>query len=118
MMDAIMDMSGKTEEEAAVQVEIWNWEMEILNCKVTQAAILDYYDYCEAYGISKSVYYQAWRYKTDTEPDYDEEGNSVAYSVVKKVMPYIGTLNLTDKQKDALALAWWAESTVTKYKTW
>ena len=42
----------------------------------------------------------------------------VPYHQRDKVMPLINALPLTADQKTALALCWWSEATVRKYKLW
>lgn len=119
LKEALMTISGKAEEDAELQIQIYDWEKEVPGCEgITAAAIQDYNESCADAGVPKQAYYDAWKFKNNTEPDYDAEGNSVAYSTVKKVLPYIGSLDLTEEQKDALALTWWAAKTVRKYKTW
>ena len=114
-----MDVGGKTAEEADLQIQVYNWEMEVPGCDdITASAIKDYNENCASVGISKSVYYKAWSTYKDTDGDYYENGESVPYSKVRKVIRYIDSLSLTSSQKTALALCWWAESTVQKYKTW
>ena len=105
-------MSDKTEEEADLQVQIYDWEQEVPGCDITAAAIRDYNDYCAPANISKEIYYDLYTF----EKTAGQEG--VSYSKVKDCMPYIDSLDLTSEQKTALARAFWAESTVRKYKTW
>jgi hypothetical protein len=71
-------------------------------------------------GIPKSVYLEFWRFDNSTENDVDKTtGKKIAYSAVKKIMAYINSLNLTDRQKDALAKSTgWADKTIKKYKLW
>lgn len=119
LKEILMDVGGKTAEEADLQIQVYNWEMEVPGCDdITASAIKDYNENCASVGISKSVYYKAWSTYKDTDGDYYENGESVPYSKVRKVIRYIDSLSLTSSQKTALALCWWAESTVQKYKTW
>ena len=110
---------GYTEEEAIGKVKVHEWQKEIPAIDdITQSAIKDYEEFCEPVGISKTDYYEAWKTYNDTPADYDESGDSIPYSKTIKVMPYINSLPLTAEQKTALALCWWAESTVQKYRLW
>ena len=119
LVDELMAISGKTREEAELQVEVYDWQKDIPNCDITAAGIRDYHENCESAGISRKLYYDAWRYYQDTSGEIDEDtGESIPYSKVQKVMPYINGLDLTPAQKTALASCWWGASTVKKYKLW
>ena len=110
---------GYTEEDATWKVKVYEWQKEVPAIDdITQSAIKDYEEFCEPAGISKIDYYDAWSNYNDTPADYDQNGDSIPYSKTVKVMPYINSLPLTAEQKTALALCWWAESTVQKYKLW
>ena len=115
----MMNISGKTQEQAELEVEVYDWQKDIPGCDITSTGVRDYHENCEAVGISRKTFYSAWRYYMDTSGEVDEEtGESIPYSKVQKVMPYIDGLDLTAEQKTALALCWWGASTVKKYKTW
>lgn len=115
----LMEVGGKTYEDADLQVQVYDWQMEVPECDdITASAIEDYNNYCAPVGISRADYYDAWTTYNDTPADYDDAGDSIPYSKTIKVMPYINSLPLTAEQKTALALCWWAESTVNKYRLW
>ena len=115
----LMDVGGKTAEDADLQVQIYDWQKEVPNCDdITASAIKDYNEICKPAGVSKSVYYKAWRDFEDTPSDYDSNGEAVRYSKTEKVMPKINALPISSDQKTALALCWWVEGTVNKYKLW
>ena len=115
----MMTISGKTQEQAELEVEVYDWQKDIPGCEITATGVRDYHENCETVGISRKTFYTAWRYYMDTSGEVDEEtGESIPYSKVRKVLPYIGELDLTPEQKTALALCWWPASTVRKYKTW
>ena len=119
LVDELMKISGKTKEEAELQVEVYDWQKDIPNCDITATGIRDYHENCESAGISRKEYYTAWRYYQDTSGEIDEDtGESIPYSKVKKVMVYINGLDLTAAQKTALASCWWGASTVKEYKLW
>ena len=119
LVDELMLISGKTKEEAELQVEVYDWQKDIPNCDITATGIRDYHENCESAGISRKEYYNAWRYYQDTSGEIDEDtGESIPYSKVKKVMVYINGLDLTAAQKTALASCWWGASTVKEYKLW
>lgn len=108
------------EEEIDLKFQVYEWKASVPGADdITASAIADYNEFAEPAGIGKADYYKAWRIYTDTDADIDPKtGEGIAYSKVKKVMPQIDALPLTAAQKTALALCWWAESTVRKYKTW
>lgn len=116
----LMDMGGKTAEEAEQDIAIYDWEMEVPGSDgISYAAIRDYYESVEPYGVTKGTYTKAWKIKNSAKGvDADGDGKKDAYSVVKEVFPQIGSLPISAEQKDALAHCWWADSTVRKYKTW
>jgi len=101
---------GYTEEDAAAEAKAWAWEAEGIDA--SRAVAGDYMEFCEPAGIGRELYLDAYRFYRDS----GEEG--VSNSKVKECMPYINDLPLTAEQKTALALCWWAESTVEKYKLW
>lgn len=119
LKDILMEVGGKTEEDAELQIQVYDWQKEVPGCDdITASAIEDYNEWCEGAGISKYDFYDAWSLYNDTHGDVDENGDSIPYSKTVKVMPYIDSLPLTAEQKTALALCWWGESTVRKYKLW
>ena len=110
---------GYTQEDANLKVQVYEWQKEVPGVEdITFEAIKDYNEIAGPAGISKELYYKAWTDYNNTEADRKESGDSIPYSKTKKVMPIIDSLPLTDRQKTALALCWWAEDTVKKYKTW
>ncbi len=119
LREVLMEIGGKSREEADLQIEVYDWQKEVPEYEsITASAIKDYNENCNPVGISREQYYQAWRYYQDTLGDYDAAGESIPYSKVNKVMPYIDSLPLSSDQKTALALCWWSEGTVYKYKLW
>lgn len=119
LKEILMDVGGKTEEDADLQIQVYDWQKEVPECDdITMSAVEDYNDWCADAGISKADYYDAWSFYKETSGDIDENGDSIPYSKVVKVMPYIDGLPLTYEQKTALALCWWGESTVRRYKLW
>lgn len=112
-------MEENQERKQICEIEVYDWQKEVPEYEsITASAIKDYNENCNPVGISREQYYQAWRYYQDTLGDYDAAGESIPYSKVNKVMPYIDSLPLSSDQKTALALCWWSEGTVYKYKLW
>lgn len=110
---------GYSWEDADLKVKVFAWQKEVPNCdEITTSAIKDYDEIAGPAGISREIYYNAWVDYKDTPADYDEKGESIPYSKTRKVMPLINALPLTADQKTALALCWWSEATVRKYKLW
>ena len=114
----LVEIGGKTEEEADEQIAVYDFEMEVPGSEVNYSDVEDYETYCKPAGISKSVFYDALVKYKETPGEYDANGDSIPYSKTQKVMPIIDSLPISSAQKTALARCWWAESTVRKYKTW
>lgn len=113
LQNILVTVGGKTEEEAALQVEVYNWQMEGIDIESNQTGIIERYEsYCEPAGIDKVTYFDFYQFYNDS----GEEG--VSYSKTIECMPYINSLPLSESQKTAIALSIWAESTVNKYKLW
>ena len=113
LQDILVNVGGKTDEEAMWQVKVYDWQNEGFDIDSNQKSVVeDYETYCEPAGIDKNTYFDAYLFYADA----GEEG--VAYSKTIECMPYIDSLPLSSSQKTALALCWWAKSTVNKYKTW
>ena len=102
---------GYSQEDAELKVKILQWQKEGYDTD-SRSVIQDFEEFCEPAGINKGTYFKAYQFYADA----GEEG--VAYSKTIECMPYINNLPLTASQKTALALCWWAESTVNKYKLW
>lgn len=105
--------AGMERADAETRVEIYDWQKQGYDVDVSSVSVInDYKEYCEPSGISKSVYYDAYLF-------YKDSGvTGEAYSKTKECIPYIDSLPLSSYQKTQLALCWWSEKTVNKYKTW
>ena len=113
LKNILVNVGGKTWEEATWQVKVYDWQKEGFDIDSNQKSVVeDYETYCEPAGIQKNTYFDAYQFYSDA----GEEG--VAYSKTIECMPYINSLPLTANQKTALAQCWWAASTVNKYKLW
>lgn len=114
----IMEVGELDEEDARCQVLVYDWKNEGYY-GVTLAAVREYEEYCAASQVPRDAYLRIRKIKNNTENDVDENGKTVRYSAVKKVMEQIGKLNISDAQKEAIAKSMgWADSTIRKYKTW
>ena len=107
---------GYTEEDAAAQVEVYDWAK--LGYDATISSVKKYNTYCKAAGVPKDTYLQIVDFSNNTENEVDEDGNTIYYSAVQKIMERINQLSIPDNQKTAIALSLWKESTVEKYKLW
>ena len=114
----LMDVGGKTEEEAELQIQVYDWEAEGYE-GATAAAVRDYNEYCSSADVPKDVYLYIRKFSNNTENDVDANGKTVYYSAMKKVMAEIGEQDITSTQKYAIARSLgWAEKNIIKYKTW
>ena len=113
MKSLLMSIGDKTADEAETQIKVYDWQNEGFDIDVSQTSVVaDYEEFCKPAGITKKVYFDAYMF-------YKDAGETnVAYSKTTECMPYINSLPLTASQKTQLALCWWAESTVSKYKLW
>ncbi|MBQ3504780.1 MAG: hypothetical protein IJA75_08760 [Oscillospiraceae bacterium] len=112
LVSAVMDIEGASQKKAEEYVDFLELEMENQDVDITASEVSGYFEHAKPAGISSELYLDAYRFYRDS----GEEG--VSNSKVKECMPYINDLPLTAEQKTALALCWWAESTVEKYKLW
>ena len=119
MYNLLTSYGGMTPEEADAQLTVWDWAKDVPGAEnITKSAIQKYNEYCAGYGVNKSVFVQAWKTYNSTKPDYDANGDAVKYSLTKKVMPEINKLPISAQQKTQIALCFWANKTVNKYKLW
>lgn len=119
MYNLLTSYGGMTPEEAEAQIEVWDWSKNVPGADgITKAAIADYNAYCAGAGVSKENFAKIWKIKNSTKPDYDANGDAVKYSLTKKVMPEINKLPISAQQKTQIALCFWANKTVNKYKLW
>jgi hypothetical protein len=111
LRDFLVDVGGMTAEDAMWQVKVYDWQKEGFDTD-SKTVVKDYETFCKPAGINKNTYFNAYLF-------YEESGEKgVTNSKVKECVQYINRLPLTSYQKTALALCWWEESTVNKYKTW
>ena len=113
LLSILMDVGGKTEKEARLQIKVYDWQKEGFDLDSNQTTIIENYEaYCAPVGVDKVTYYDFYQF-------YNDSGETgVAYSKTKECMPYIHSLPLSPAQKNAIALSIWSEETVNKYKLW
>ena len=117
LKDILIDVKGYSEEDAEAQIKVYDYQ-GLGYEGVTIDAIQDYEQFCEDAGVSMSMYLQIRKFSNETKNDVDENGKTIYYSAVKKVVAEIDKLPIEAEQKTAIALSFWKESTVKKYKTW
>ena len=75
-----------------------------------------------AAGVPKTLFAQvaeAWANDPNLKTDYTPDGKQVTDSKMRKVLAYIGKLDIPAEQKDALAFSFYKEGKkIRKYKTW
>ena len=105
---------GYSEQEATEKVAVLAFVKKYPECDgISYAAIDSYQTYCEAYQVPAGIFYDAWKYNSDTHADVNQKGESISGSKKAKVLNYINRLNLTRAQKDSLYYAFgWAESKI------
>ena len=114
----LMETEGMDAEKADAQIQVYDWEADGYE-HVTIARVQDYNDHCAALGVPKDIYLEIRYVQSNTENDKDENGKSISYSAVQKIMAEINSYNLTPAQKTAIAESiGWSEKTIRKYKLW
>lgn len=114
----LMETEGMDAEKADAQIQVYDWEADGYE-HVTIARVQDYNDHCAALGVPKDIYLEIRFIQSNTENDKDENGKSISYSAVQKIMAEINSYNLTPAQKTAIAESiGWSEKTIRKYKLW
>ena len=115
-----MDVGGKTEEEADLQIQAYDWQADGYE-GTTAAAVRDYNEYCAGANVPKDVYLYIRSFSNNTENDVDEAtGKTINYSAMKKIMAEIDAQpGLTAAQKTAIAKSLgWSDKNIQKYKLW
>lgn len=112
-IDMLTKYGGMDRNDAETRIEVYDWQGDGFDIDDSQTSVIkDYNEFCKPAGINKQTYFDAYKfYQTSGQP-------GVAYSKTVDCVKYINNLPLTSAQKTRLALCWWSESTVNKYKTW
>jgi N12 class adenine-specific DNA methylase len=92
-----------TREKATEKVAVLSFVKEHPETEgISYSAVNSYKTYCEPYGVTVDIYYDAWKYK-----------NNLSGTVKEDMLIYINSLNLSTRQKDSLYYAFgWAESKI------
>ena len=117
-ISALVAYCGVEQEDAELQVEAYSWEAQGYD-GVTAAAVREYNENCATLDVPKDVYMHIRKFSNNTENDVDENGKSINYSAMKKIMAEIDAQRITAAQKTAIARSLgWSEKNIQKYKTW
>ena len=104
----LMKYGGKSKDDAAARREKYDFTIANPGTEdISDAAVQKYNESVAAAGISGKDYYTSWQMYNRTESDYDENGKPISYSKLYKIAAYIGSLNLTNAQKDAMFCAFY-----------
>ena len=114
----LISVGGYSEEDADAQIEAYDWEAEGYE-DATVAAVQRYNEHCAAVNVPRDVYLHIRKFSNNTENDVDENGKTINYSAMKKIMAEIHAQPLTEAQKTAIARSLgWSEKNIYKYKLW
>ena len=119
LVEAIMDIQDTSEEDAELQVEVYDWETEGYE-GATVSRVRYYNASCAEYQVPKDTYLHIRKFSDNTDNDVDENGKLIKHSAMKKVIAEIDAQKgLSSEQKDAIAKSFgWEEKNIQKYKTW
>lgn len=113
-VDAMTGYCEMDEDDALDAVLYWDFLREHPAYEdLSQAAVVDYYEWAEPAGIDTAVYYDYYQQASQCESDLDKNGNAISGSKKAKILAVIDAMDLTKAQKDALYYAnGWAKSTL------
>ena len=119
MAGYLVKYGGKSRDEALKQIAQWEWQRDVKGAEnISVEQVEKYESYCAKAGVGKETFVQALAIYRDTAADVDEDGKTVKNSKTEKVMAKLGALPIGAGQKEALALCFYSESTVDKYRVW
>ena len=114
----LIETGGYEPEDADAQIEAYDWEADGYE-GATVAAVQKYNEFCAAYDVPRNIFLHIRKFSGNTENDVDENGKSINYSAMKKVMAEINAQQLTAEQKTAIAKSLgWSDKNIRKYKPW
>ena len=118
LRNIIMEQKGVSAVEADAQIEVFDWEADGHE-HVTAERISAYHEHCEALGVPKDIYLEIRYIEGKTENDKDENGKTIYYTAMQKIMDVIDSYPLTSAQKTAVAKSiGWSDKNIRKYKLW
>ncbi len=108
---------GSTRAEATLAADTYDWNKA--GYDVTTSAVERYQEKL-AGKVSQADFYQAWTIYNDTQGvDANGDGKTDSGSKAKAVMArWAAELDVSANELTLLAQAWWADSTIKKYKAW
>ena len=98
-----------TREEAKEKVDVLTFVKKHPECDgISFSAVEGYTKYCEPTGMSAGAFYKVWKHASTVQADTGKDGKPVPGSKKKKMLKYIDSLALSNRQKDALyrAFGW------------
>lgn len=116
--------NGATEDEVEEAIKVYDWMKLHKGYSYSEAKsyikpIEKLGITIEDTGINIDTYLSLNKKFNAVKNDVDENGKTITYSAVRKIMAMIAELPLTDQQKTALAYSrGWSDRTVRKYKLW
>lgn len=118
LRQALIVLGEYSGDEADIQIEVYDWQQSGLQ-GASFSRVKNWHEYCEAAGVSKQMWLKIALFSANTENDKDEDGNSIRYSAMKKVMAEINKLPISKDQKTAIARAiGWSEKNIARFKPW
>lgn len=118
LRQALIDLGEYSSEDADIHIEVYDWEQSGLR-GASFTRVKNWHEYCEPAGVSRDMWLKIALFSANTENDKDEDGNSIRYSAMKKVMAEINKLPISKDQKTAIARAiGWSEKNIARYKLW
>ena len=118
-IDYLMRYDKQSRDQADLQIQVWEWQRDVNGAeKITDSAVSNYNKFCAGTGLSKEIFVQAWKAYNDTSAEKDASGKTIKDSKAVKVMYQIAQLSVSPMQKEAIALCWYGQSTVNKYRMW
>ena len=107
---------GMTKDKAREKVAVLEFVKQYPALEgISYAAVEGYNTYAKPAGIGAEQFYDVWKYNSEATADVDANGKAISGSKKQKVLNYINSLKLSNRQKDSLYYAFgWAESTINE----
>ena len=107
---------GMTKDKAREKVAVLEFVKQYPALEgISYSAVESFNTYAKSAGISAEQFYDVWKYNSEATADLDANGNAISGSKKQKVLNYINSLKLSNRQKDSLYYAFgWAESTINE----
>lgn len=107
---------GMTKDKAREKVAVLEFVKQYPALEgISYSAVEGYNTYAKPAGISAEQFYDVWKYNSEATADVDANSKAISGSKKRKVLNYINSLKLSNRQKDSLYYAFgWAESTINE----